>query len=88
MSFIDYWKDKAAKQRKAWAAVAKRFAEKHTQLEDIRSKLFFSYVKREELLSLWNEHRTVQNPIARCDSNMHFSFSEQGLREAFNSLNS
>ncbi len=82
MSFNDYWKAKAAKRRKAWAAKAKRFAEKHMQLEDIRSKLFFSYVKREELLSLWNEHRTVQNPIARWDSNMHFSFSEQGLREA------
>ena len=82
MSFNEYWKAKAAKRRKAWAAKAKRFAEKHTQLEDIRSELFFSYVKREELLSLWNEHRTVQNPIARWDSNMHFSFSEQGLREA------
>ena len=82
MSFNEYWKAKAAKRRKAWAAKAKRFAEKHMQLEDIRSELFFSYVKREELLSLWNEHRTVQNPIARWDSNMHFSFSEQGLREA------
>lgn len=82
MSFNEYWKAKAAKRRKAWAAKAKHFAEKHMQLEDIRSKLFFSYVKREELLSLWNEHRTVQNPIARWDSNMHFSFSEQGLREA------
>ena len=82
MSFNDYWKAKAAKRRKAWAAKAKHFAEKHMQLEDIRSKLFFSYVRREELLSLWNEHRTVQNPIARWDSNMHFSFSEQGLREA------
>ena len=82
MSFNDYWEAKAAKRRKAWAAKAKHFAEKHMQLEDIRSKLFFSYVKREELLSLWNEHRTVQNPIARWDSNMHFSFSEQGLREA------
>lgn len=82
MSFNEYWKAKAAKRRKAWAATSKRFAEKHMQLEDIRSKLFFSYVKREELLSLWNEHRTDQNPIARWDSNMHFSFSEQGLREA------
>lgn len=82
MSFNDYWKAKAAKRRKAWAAKAKHFAEKHMQLEDIRSKLFFSYVKREELLSLWNEHRTVQNPIELWDSNMHFSFSEQGLREA------
>ena len=82
MSFNEYWKAKAAKRRKAWAAKAKHFAEKHMQLEDIRSKLFFSYVKREELISLWNEHRTVQNPIARWDSNMHFSFSEQGLREA------
>jgi hypothetical protein len=82
MNFNEYWKAKAAKRRKAWAAKAKHFAEKYMQLEDIRSELFFSYVKREELLSLWNEHRTVQNPIARWDSNMHFSFSEQGLREA------
>ena len=82
MNFNDYWKAKAAKRRKAWAATARRFADEHAQMEEIRSKLFFSYVKREELLSLWNEHRTVQNPIELWDSNMHFSFSEQGLREA------
>ena len=37
---------------------------------------------RIEVLSLLNEHRTVQNPIARWEPKMHFSFSEQGLREA------
>ena len=39
MSFNDYWEAKAAKRRKAWAAKAKHFAEKHMQLEDIRSEL-------------------------------------------------
>ena len=82
MNFNDYWKAKADKRRKGWPAVSRRFAAKHMQLEDIRSEVFLNYVKSEELLSLWNEHRTVQNPIARWDSNMHFFFSEQGLREA------
>jgi hypothetical protein len=29
MSFNDYWKTKAAKRRKAWAATSKRFADEH-----------------------------------------------------------
>lgn len=32
MSFNDYWKDKAAKQRKVWAATARRFADEHAQM--------------------------------------------------------
>lgn len=32
--FNTYWKEKAQKRRKAWAAKAKRFAEQHTQLEE------------------------------------------------------
>ena len=31
MSFNDYWKAKAAKRRKAWAATSKRFADEHAQ---------------------------------------------------------
>ena len=38
--FNEYWKVKSAKRRKAWAAVAKRFANEHTQLEKIRKKVF------------------------------------------------
>ena len=82
MRFNEYWKEKAGKRRKSWANKAKRFAQKHTQLEAIRSGIVYSHMKRIEVRSLLDEHRTVQNPIARWDSNMHFSFSEQGLREA------
>ena len=81
-SFTEYWNEKATKRKKSWAARAKRFAEKHLQQEEIRSEIIYSHMKREEVRSLLDEHRTVQNPIARWGSNMHFSFSEQGLIEA------
>ena len=82
MSFNDYWKEKSTKRKMSWAAKAKRFAQKHMQLESIRSEIVYGHMKRDEVRSLLDEHRTVQNPIARWDSNMHFSFSEQGLSEA------
>ncbi len=81
-TFSKYWKEKAQKRRKSWVAKAKRFAERHLQLAAIRSEVVYSRMDRIEVLSLLNEHRTVQNPIARWEPNMHFSFSEQGLREA------
>ena len=80
--FNEYWKEKAQKRRQSWAARSKRFAERHLQLAAIRSEVVFSRMDRSDVLSLLDEHRTVQNPIAQWDSNMHFSFSEQGLREA------
>ena len=82
MSFNEYWKEKVAKRRKSWAAKAKHFAERHMQLAEIRSEVVYSHMDRREVLSLLDEHRTVQNPIAQWDPNLHFSFSEQGLREA------
>ena len=82
MGFNDYWKEKSTKRKKSWAGKFKRFAQKHMQLEAIRSEIIYGHMKREEVRSLLDEHRTVQNPIARWNSNMHFSFSEQGLREA------
>jgi hypothetical protein len=39
-TFSEYWKEKAQKRRKSWAAKAKRFAEQHTQLEDIRKEVY------------------------------------------------
>lgn len=39
-TFNEYWKEKAQKRRKSWAAKAKRFAEQHTQLEDIRKEVY------------------------------------------------
>lgn len=82
MSFNEYWKEKAAKRRKSWVSKNRRFAERHLRLEAIRNEIVYGHIKREEVRSLRDKHRTVQNPIARWDSNMHFSFSEQGLREA------
>lgn len=81
-TFSEYWREKAQKRRKSWAAKAKRFAERHLRLGAIRNEIVYGHIKREEVRSLRDKHRTVQNPIARWDSNMHFSFSEQGLREA------
>ena len=81
-TFNDYWKEKSQKRRKSWAARSKRYTERHMQLAAIRSEVVYSRMDRIEVLSLLDEHRTVQNPIARWDPNMHFSFSEQGLREA------
>ena len=82
MSFNDYWKEKSAKRKKSWAAKSKRFAQKHMQLDEIRSESVYEKKRIDEVRSLLNEHRIVQNPIARWDSNMQFSFSEQGLSEA------
>ena len=47
-SFNDYWKKKAAKRKKNWAARNERFANEHTILEQIRSKVFLpiDYDKR------------------------------------------
>ena len=81
-TFSEYWDKKSQKRRKSWAAKAKRFAERHMQLAEIRSEVVYSHMDRREVLSLLDEHRTVQNPIAQWDPNLHFSFSEQGLREA------
>ena len=82
MSFNDYWKEKSAKRKQSWVAKAKRFAQKHMQLEEIRNESVYEKKRIDEVRSLLDEHRIVQNPIARWDSNMHFSFSEQGLSEA------
>ena len=81
-TFNEHWQEKAQKRRKSWTARSKRFSERHIQLNAIRREVVFGRMDRSEMLNLLDEHRTVQNPIARWDLNMHFSFSEQGLREA------
>lgn len=83
MSFNDYWKAKAAKRRKAWAAVAKRFAEKHTQLEEIRKKVYLplDYDYRFSFEDYKEYHLVEQNPIVKWDQ-MKCHFTESGLRDA------
>ena len=39
-SFNDYWKKKAAKRKKSWAAKNDRFANEHFSIEEIRDKVF------------------------------------------------
>ena len=83
MSFNDYWKAKAAKRRKAWAAVAKRFAEKHTQLEEIRKKVYLplDYNNTFSFDGYKEDHLVEQNPIVKWDQ-MKCHFTENGLRDA------
>lgn len=58
--FKTYWKEKAQKRRKSWPAKAKIHAERHLQLEDVRGKMHYSIVKREDLFEM---HQCGYNPI-------------------------
>lgn len=80
--FSDYWKEKAQKRRKSWAEKARRFAVRHMQLEEIREEVFGNLVSKTNVMSLLEEHQTVRNPISQWGTDLRFSFSEQGLREA------
>lgn len=81
--FNEYWKEKAAKRRKAWAATAKRFADNHAQLEKIRQKVYLplDYDCRFSFEDYKAAHFVEQNPIAVWEQ-MQFHFSENGLRNA------
>ena len=83
MSFNEYWKEKAAKRRKSWASKAKRFADQHTQLEDIRKVVYLplDYGVNFSFEDYKPGHFTKTNPIA-CWQDMIFCFSEDGLRAA------
>ena len=78
MNFQNYWKEESAKRRKSWSAKARRFAAKHTPLEDIRLEAFSSldYTKFDTYLS---RHYTKENPIVRWIG--EFTFSEESLRD-------
>ena len=81
--FNDYWKEKAAKCRKSWAAKDKRFAEKHTQLENIRKEVYLplDYSVNFSFEDYKPGHFIHRNPIA-CWQDMNFCFSEDELRAA------
>ena len=83
MSFNDYWKVKAAKRRKAWAAVAKRFADEHAQMEEIRKKVYIplDYNNTFSFDGYKEDHLVEQNPIVKWDQ-MKCHFTENGLRDA------
>ena len=83
MSFNDYWEAKAAKRRKAWAAKAKRFADEHAQMEDIRKKVYLplGYSNTFSFENYKKDHLVEQNPIVKWDQ-MKCHFTESGLRDA------
>ena len=80
MSFNDYWKDKAAKRRKVWAATARRFAERHALLEEIRKNVY-TLLNPYDYHEYIEEHYSKQNPIALWKQ-MQFHFSESGICNA------
>ena len=83
MSFNEYWKAKAAKQRKAWAATAWRFADEHAQMEEIRKKVYtpLDYNNTFSFDGYKEDHLVEQNPIVKWDQ-MKCHFTENGLRNA------
>ena len=82
-TFNEYWKEKAQKRRKSWAAKAKRFAEQHTQLEDIRKEVylplgFSASFNLDDYIPL---HFCERNPFVTWRKGV-FGFDEEGLRKA------
>ena len=84
--FNEYWKTKAAKRRKAWAAVAKRFANEHAQIKRIREHVFLplDYGGNFSFEDYKPAHYAQRNPIA-CWRELNFCFSEKELRSALES---
>lgn len=82
-TFSEYWKEKAQKRRKSWAAKAKRFAEQHMQLEDIRKEVYLplDYGANFSFEDYKPEHFVKLNPITSWQDK-NFCFSEDGLRAA------
>ena len=82
-TFNEYWKEKAQKRRKSWAAKAKRFAEQHTQLEDIRKEVYLplDFGANFSFDDYKPEHFIKLNPITSWQDK-NFCFSEEGLRAA------
>ena len=82
-TFNEYWKEKAQKRRKSWAAKAKRFAEQHTQLEDIRKEVYLplNYAANFDLEDYISLHFCEHNPFVAWDKGT-FHFDEDGFRKA------
>ena len=83
-SFNDYWKKKANKRKKGWAAKNERFAADHTILEQIRSKVFqpIDYDKRGyDADAFIFTYFKMSNPLVMWNQGV-FSLSEPALRKA------
>lgn len=82
-TFSEYWKEKAQKRHKSWAAKARRFAEQYTQLEDIRKEVYLplDFGANFSFEDYKPEHFIKLNPITSWQDK-NFCFSEEGLRAA------
>ena len=82
-TFNEYWKEKAQKRRKSWAAKARRFAEQHAQLEDIRKEVYLplGFSASFDLDDYIPLHFCERNPFVTWRKGV-FGFDEDGLRKA------
>lgn len=82
-TFNEYWKEKSQKRRKSWAAKAKRHAESHMQLEDIRKEVYLplDYAANFNLEDYKYLHFIKHNPFIIWHKGA-FSFDKEGLRKA------
>lgn len=83
-SFNDYWKKKATKRKKGWAAKNERFANEHIPIEEIRDKVFLpiDYDKRGfDADAFITTYFKATNPFVVWNKGV-FSLSEPALRKA------
>ena len=82
--FISYWKKKAAKRKKGWAAKNERYANEHTSIEQIKETVFMpiDYDRRGyDADAFIATYFKATNPLVKWNQGV-FSYSESTLREA------
>lgn len=82
--FKSYWKKKAAKRKKGWAAKNERYANEHTSIEHIKETVFMpiDYDKRGyDADAFIATYFKATNPLVKWNKGV-FSYSESALREA------
>ena len=82
--FKSYWKRKAAKRMKGWAAKNERYANEHTSIEQIKETVFMpiDYDKRGyDADAFIATYFKATNPLVKWNKGV-FSYSESALREA------
>lgn len=82
--FKSYWKKKAAKRKKGWAAKNERYANEHTSIEQIKETVFMpiDYDKRGyDTDAFIATYFKATNPLVKWNKGV-FSYSESALREA------
>ena len=82
--FKSYWKKKAAKRKKGWAAKNERYANEHTSIEQIKETVFMpiDYDRRGyDADAFIATYFKATNPLVKWNQGV-FSYSESALREA------